>query len=82
MACGLPVIANRQVGATELMPVEAQNEMAESPGIDDAVERLERMVADEAYRQTWKKYSQLATANNSIQISFEKAWSAYREAGL
>jgi UDP-glucose:(heptosyl)LPS alpha-1,3-glucosyltransferase len=82
MACGIPVISSRQVGATELLPLEAQAELADSPDAEDLVEKLEKMICDQQFRQRWIEYSKSAIAGNSEQNYFSKILDIYREAGL
>jgi UDP-glucose:(heptosyl)LPS alpha-1,3-glucosyltransferase len=82
MACGVPVITNRQVGAAELLPPEARTQLAEFPDVDDLKEKLEKMICDHQFRQRWKEYGNTAVAANTEQVYFERVLEIYRAAGL
>ncbi|HEX5055851.1 MAG TPA: glycosyltransferase family 4 protein [Gammaproteobacteria bacterium] len=82
MACGLPVIASRQVGATELLPPAARDSLPVQLDAPELAARLRHMIEDEKLRQQWRDFGLQAVANNSDAASFERVLAVYREAGL
>jgi UDP-glucose:(heptosyl)LPS alpha-1,3-glucosyltransferase len=82
MACGLPVISCRQVGATELLPETARAALPEVMDTSSLLERLQAFIADAELRRRWAEYSLEAAAKNSDAINFEKTFALYRKAGL
>jgi len=82
MACGLPVIASRQVGAMELLPQAARDALPDRLDIATLAARMRQFIEDEKLREQWRTYGLQAVANNSDVASFERVLAVYREAGL
>lgn len=82
MACGLPVIASRQVGAMELLPEEAYAQVPDELDVDTLSRQLERFLTEPSLRQQWADYGLAAAATNSAEINFQKTLEVYRAAGL
>lgn len=82
MACGLPVIASRQVGATELLSPAARDSLPQQLDAAELARRMRVLIEDENLRQQWSEYGLQAVANNSDAASFERVLGVYRQAGL
>lgn len=82
MACGVPVIASRQVGAMELLPDEAYADLPDELDVDTLSLQLERFLIDSSLRQRWIDYGLTAAATNSAEINFQKTLEVYKAAGL
>jgi UDP-glucose:(heptosyl)LPS alpha-1,3-glucosyltransferase len=70
MACGLPVIASRQVGAMELLPQAARDSLPLQLDAAELAARMLRLIEDEKLRDQWSEYGRQAVANNSGAASF------------
>lgn len=82
MACGLPVIASRQVGATELLPTPARDSLPRQLDAAELARRMCSLIEDENLRRQWSEYGLQAVAHNSDADSFGRVLELYREAGL
>lgn len=82
MACGLPVIAGRQVGAMELLPAAAQQTLPDVMDVPALLGKLQEFIGSAELRRQWSEYSIQAAAQNSDAINFEKTLALYRRAGL
>lgn len=82
MACGVPVITNRQVGAAELLPPEAYQCLPRHSDPDNLSAQLERFVQDVAWRRWWAENAAAAAGANSLEINLEKTLTIFRRAGL
>ncbi|HEX7026992.1 MAG TPA: glycosyltransferase family 4 protein [Gammaproteobacteria bacterium] len=82
MACGLPVVASRQVGAMELLPEEAYAEVPDELDADSLSRQLERFLTEPSLRQRWSDYGLAAAEKNSAEINFQKTLEVYKAAGL
>lgn len=82
MACGLPVIASRQVGAMELLPQEAWDSIPVELDVAELAERMRMLIEDENLRRQWQEYSRQAVEKNSDIDSFQRVLALYRQAGL
>lgn len=82
MACGLPVIASRQVGAMELLPQAAWDSLPLQLDALELAARMQSLIEDAGLRRQWSEYGRQAVAKNSDAESFEKVLAVYREAGL
>jgi UDP-glucose:(heptosyl)LPS alpha-1,3-glucosyltransferase len=82
MACGLPVISSRQVGAMELLPQAAWDSLPAQPDAAELAARMQLFIEDEKLRGQWREYSRQAVARNSDAASFERVLAVYRQAGL
>jgi UDP-glucose:(heptosyl)LPS alpha-1,3-glucosyltransferase len=82
MACGLPVIASRQVGAMELLPQAARDALPDRLDAATLAARMRQLIEDVTLREQWRDYGRQAVANNSDAASFERVLAVYREAGL
>lgn len=82
MACGVPVIASRQVGAMELLPDDAYAEVPDELDVETLSQQLERFLTDRALRQQWTDYGLTAAGKNSAEINFQKTLEVYKAAGL
>jgi UDP-glucose:(heptosyl)LPS alpha-1,3-glucosyltransferase len=82
MACGLPVVASRQVGAMELLPEEAYDEVPDELDVDSLSRQLELFLTEPLLRQRWSDYGLAAAEKNSAEINFQKTLEVYKVAGL
>lgn len=82
MACGLPVIASRQVGATELLPPSARDLLPEQLDATELAGRMRMLIEDGNLRRQWREYSSQAVERSSAAASFERVLAVYRQAGL
>ena len=82
MACGLPVVTNRQVGAVELLPEAARAEVPEESTVPGIVARLEPLIEDAQARGRWGELGREAVEGNTLEANCERTVEVYREAGL
>lgn len=82
MACGLPVITNRQVGAAELLPPQAREQLPEQSDPDVLAGQIERFAGDAGLRRQWSEYGIAAAGGNSFDISFQRTLDVCRKVGL
>jgi UDP-glucose:(heptosyl)LPS alpha-1,3-glucosyltransferase len=82
MACGLPVIASRQVGAMELLPQAAWDLLPATLDVAELTWRMRALIEDEAMRRQWQEYSRQAVAGSSDAASFQRVLDVYHQAGL
>jgi UDP-glucose:(heptosyl)LPS alpha-1,3-glucosyltransferase len=82
MACGLPVIASRQVGAMELLPQAAWDLLPLMLDAAELTRRMQALIEDEAMRRQWQEYCRQAVSKNSDSASFQHVLDVYHQAGL
>jgi len=69
MACGIPVLISRRVGAAELLEEAAGEMVMDRPVVEEITSRLERLLSDEG--------SRAACAEFSLRASVGQTWEAY-----
>jgi UDP-glucose:(heptosyl)LPS alpha-1,3-glucosyltransferase len=82
MACGVPVITNRRVGAAELLPAPVYRQLPSDADPGSLAAQLEAFVRDPALRRRWSEDGMAAAAANSLEVNFERTLAVCREAGL
>ncbi len=82
MACGVPVVTNRHVGAVELLPEAAYARLPRVSTVPVLVAQLEALIKDEEARRAWGDLGREAVEHNTLQSNCERTLAVYREAGL
>jgi len=82
MACGVPVVASRRVGATELLPSELRDELPAAPDAANIRAQLATLIASREVRDTRAERARAAVQHNTEQANFEQTLAVYRRAGL
>ncbi len=82
MACGIPVLTTRRVGASELLPADWQNDMPAEPGIESLTERLSQWIEYPELRAAWAETGHTAVASNTEAANFAHTRAVYASAGL
>ena len=82
MACGVPAIMSRQVGAAELLPKNAYRELPQALDAPTLCGNLQRWLTDANQRQRWREFSLQAARKNSAEVNFQRTLAVYQAAGL
>ena len=82
MACGVPVILNKRVGAAELLPAEARRELPEQVSVDGLREQLLGWIENPELRMRWRDYGLRSVTAVTMKRHLEKTLALYHEAGL
>lgn len=82
MACGVPVVASRMVGATELLPASLADELPAAPDADNVRAQLTTLIRSQEARQSRAERARAAVQHNTEQVNFEQTLAVYRRAGL
>ena len=82
MACGVPVLTSRRVGAVERLPAPARAQVLATPEVEGIRHWLGRLITEPALRRQWMAYGLEAVCGNSAEANFEKTLAVYWEAGL
>ncbi|MET1380355.1 glycosyltransferase, partial [Staphylococcus aureus] len=82
MVCGVPVITNRQVGASELLPDDLQGELPERPDADRLAADMARMIDSASLRADWATRAAEAVRYNTVQANWARTLAIYQRAGL
>lgn len=79
MACGLPVVASRAVGAMELLSAEMSKELPNRPDPDAFAARLLRLARQPAARRAAAEASLAAVAGNTWEENYRRTKAIYDE---
>jgi UDP-glucose:(heptosyl)LPS alpha-1,3-glucosyltransferase len=79
LACGVPVLTGRQVGATELMAAEAREWLLDCSDPETIASRLERLVEDAPLRARLGALGPEAVAGNTWDANFRSTLACYDE---
>lgn len=82
MACGVPVIASRAVGAMERLPQSLYDTLPERPDTETLASQMVRMIESHEARERWAEAGHAAVVDNTDAANFEATLSLYRQAGL
>lgn len=82
MACGVPVLTTRRVGAAELYPAAYMDALPAAPEVDVLAQRLAELVDSPVRRDEIAGIGLAAVANNTEEDNFRRTMAIYREAGL
>lgn len=82
MACGLPVIASRRVGAMEQLPADYYNALAEAPAVDRLTAELAELIDAPDQRAALGDVGHRAVVANTRQANAAATFALYRRAGL
>lgn len=82
MVCGVPVLTNRQVGASELLPDDLRAQLPERPDADRLTADMARMIDSASLRAGWAKRAADAVRDNTVQANWAKTLEIYHRAGL
>lgn len=82
MACGLPVVSTRAVGAMERLPRAMFDSLAERPDSQNLADALAAMIGSAARRAEWAEAGRAAVAGNTDTANVAATWEIYRRAGL
>jgi len=72
MACGVPVLTSRRVGASELLKGEAQRILLEAPTESALADSITRLVSEPAMRRAWAQWCLAAARANTWDVNFKK----------
>ena len=81
LACGVPVLAGKRVGAAELMVGEAREWLLERLEPEPIAERLEALVIDRALRERLGALGPPAVAGNTWDANFAATLACYDQLG-
>jgi len=81
LACGVPILAGRQVGASELMVGEAREWLLDRMESESIAERLECLVANVPLRERLGALGPQAVARNTWDTNFAATLACYDELG-
>jgi UDP-glucose:(heptosyl)LPS alpha-1,3-glucosyltransferase len=82
MACGVPVITSRRVGATELLPRALFEELPASPSAANIRGQLALLIGSETERSARAEAVQNHLGGNTTEANFKATRAVYAEAGL
>lgn len=82
MACGVPVLTSRCVGAVELYPGDYVENLPEAPDAEGIAQQLTELVESPARREEIAGIGLAAVAHNTQDDNFRRTMAIYREAGL
>jgi len=77
LACGVPVLTGRQVGAAELIAGEARDWLLDSGGPEELGDRMEALARDAGLRQRLGALGPAAVAENTWERNFAKTLACY-----
>ena len=81
LAAGLPVITTRQNGAGELLDEGRDGYVIQSPwALDELGERLERLISDDALRQTMATQARTKVASCGLRNRMSELWTVLERA--
>jgi UDP-glucose:(heptosyl)LPS alpha-1,3-glucosyltransferase len=79
LACGVPVLAGKPVGASELMPGDYRTWLLERPDLETLTGKLERMIQDVGLRERLAALGPPAVAGNTWDANFAATLACYDE---
>jgi len=82
MACGVPVVSTRRVGAMERLPVSAWQTLPESPSVEGLAAQLTALVDSGEARGRWAEMGYDAVVGNTRALNFDATLKIYADAGL
>ncbi|MES1926320.1 glycosyltransferase family 4 protein [Salinisphaera sp. T31B1] len=82
MACGVPVLTTRRVGAAELLSADWQSQLAPAPTVENLSAGLRQLISDPARRAASAEAGLRAVAGNTEAANFASTRTIYRQAGL
>lgn len=82
MACGVPVLTTRRVGAAELYPSDYVDSLPAAPETGVLAQQLAELVDSPARRAEIAEIGLAAVADNTDEDNFRRTLAIYREAGL
>lgn len=82
MACGVPVVSSRAVGAMERLPRACYEALPARPDIETLSQQLADMIDSAERRARWAEIGHQAVVDNTDQANFEATYAVYRRAGL
>ncbi|RJS94699.1 glycosyltransferase family 4 protein [Salinisphaera sp. Q1T1-3] len=82
MACGVPVVATRAVGAMERLPPDYVQALPDRPSVDGLAAQLADMIASAERRTAWAEAGHAAVVANTDAENFRATRALYRQYGL
>lgn len=82
MACGVPVVSTRRVGAMERLPSSAWQALPAAPTVPGLAAQLAAMIDSAATRAYWAELGYRAVAGNTRAVNFDATRTIYALAGL
>lgn len=82
MACGVPVVASRCVGATELLPPMLRRALPAGPDPGSIHAQLVRLITSPEQRTALAEQALAAVRDNTEHANFQRTLEVYRQAGL
>jgi UDP-glucose:(heptosyl)LPS alpha-1,3-glucosyltransferase len=82
MACGIPVLSTRRVGAMERLPRSAYASLLEAPTVKGLGAQLRMLIDSPETRSRWAEIGYESVVGNTQQASFETTLQLYYQAGL
>lgn len=81
MACGIPVLISRRVGAAELLEEAAGEMVMDRPVVEEIAARLERLLSDEGSRAACAEFSLRASAGQTWEAYLDRVCAVLAEGG-
>lgn len=82
MACGVPVVTSKQVGASELLPDALRCQLPEKPSAESIRAQIEHLMEDREARRSFATQGIASVQGNSNEANFQATLDVYREGGL
>src|SRR5699024_10222010 len=82
MACGVPLVSSRRVGATELLPADMYADLPAAPDVDNIRAQLGALVDAPEQRAGLAQRARQAVLGNTVEENFRQTLVVYRQAGL
>ncbi len=82
MACGVPVVSTRRVGAMERLPRSVYDDLPAAPSVDGLSAQMGALIESASLRAELAEIGHDAVVDNNRQANFDATLAIYRAAGL
>src|SRR5699024_2566430 len=82
MACGVPLVSSRRVGATELLPADMHADLPDAPDAENIRAQIAALVDAPEQRANRAERARQAVVGNTVDANFQHTLDVYRQAGL
>lgn len=82
MACGVPVVSTRRVGAMERLPKSVYETLPAAPTIDGLCAQMRALIESSEQRRRFAELGFESVANNTHETNFAATMAIYRRASL
>lgn len=82
LACGVPVVTSRQVGAVELLPPAIRARLPRLPTPENIRAQIQALMDSEQARQKFSALGSRAVQANTRALAYQSTLAVYHEAGL